>query len=196
MMIQSVHRTVQVVDVNECLLKPDSPKWNKWRPSCHPWADCKNTEGSYDCKCIPGTVGDGRLSGSGCRDVVPPEIQLHGPKQATFKTCKCLNLAGEPFPCMEERDYAAELVAVINKAPWKLCGGEKGTICAMATDKEGRDFRRLDASMITLGPAEVVSGLGTSQVRLRVPHDVTDRAGNRAVTQYREVRNQTHEGAG
>ncbi|PAV57056.1 hypothetical protein WR25_26123 [Diploscapter pachys] len=38
----------EIEDVNECLDKP-----------CHLMAHCRNTMGSYDCKCLPGFKGDG-----------------------------------------------------------------------------------------------------------------------------------------
>ena len=39
------------LDVNECLTTTTN--------NCHSNADCSNTDGSFECKCIVGYVGDG-----------------------------------------------------------------------------------------------------------------------------------------
>ena len=39
-----------ILDVDECAIKTDNCSLN---------ATCKNTEGSFDCSCIPGYVGNG-----------------------------------------------------------------------------------------------------------------------------------------
>ena len=117
---------------------------------------------------------------------MPPEITLLGPKTITLRSCSWLTLDGEPFPCVEERDYAAELAALMKKMPWVLCEGQQGSTCYFATDRQGRETVRLNASSLTVGPAELIPSKGPHK-HFKIPHDAIDAAGNRATTKYREV---------
>lgn len=55
-----------LADIDEC----EDPRMNNcvWR--------CINKEGDFDCICPPGSSGDGRKQGSGCRKVALLEIGL------------------------------------------------------------------------------------------------------------------------
>jgi len=119
-------------------------------------------------------------------DVVPPVITMLGPKRITLRTCKCLTLSGSTFPCAEERDYAAELEDVVRKMQWLLCEGHQGSACFYVTDQKGRENVKLDPSVVTIGPAELVPGAGPHK-HFRVPHNAIDEAGNRARPLYREA---------
>lgn len=46
------------LDINECLTSP-----------CVELAKCKNTAGSFGCTCLFGYHGDGRITGTGCKDI-------------------------------------------------------------------------------------------------------------------------------
>eukprot|EP01137_Pigoraptor_chileana_P015158 Opistho-2@70747 len=63
-------RKVTIVDIDEC----QQPKLSATAHKCDEWASCKNTIGSYTCKCDNGFVGDGFT----CKDITPPTVELKG----------------------------------------------------------------------------------------------------------------------
>eukprot|EP01137_Pigoraptor_chileana_P037331 Opistho-2@34264 len=58
-----------VSDVDEC-----SEKTAWWKHNCNYYASCKNTIGSFECKCDDGFTGDGVR----CNDVTSPVVELKG----------------------------------------------------------------------------------------------------------------------
>jgi hypothetical protein len=113
-----VTRDVIIEDIDECKL--DVSRYETQCPQLIPQCDteagavCKNTNGSYTCKCPKYTSGDGFKfistiqnkdgnfiggpvgynGGVGCRDTSKPIIKLVGPNPKVFRTCKVGGLSG------------------------------------------------------------------------------------------------------
>ncbi|XP_077968014.1 uncharacterized protein LOC120327058 isoform X2 [Styela clava] len=71
-----------------------------WSPACHSYATCKNTVGSYECKCNDGYHGDGKY----CTDIHECDTGTHG---CDLKHGKCINNVGS-YQCICEEGYSGD----------------------------------------------------------------------------------------
>ncbi len=202
----TIKRKIVVTDLDECKLRENDPKYDKWRPQCHPWAQCINTAGGYECRCLDGTEGDGAVAnastlrtqgvfppknikdGSGCRDIVPPVLEVSA-WEKTFQVCKCEGLGGPNTPVPSscpKRDYGQELSDLVLTQNL-IC--TEGWPCFQAYD-DLPDGRRQDlTSRVVMGPTthedvgkrQVKNGKDIRQYVL--PLSVADDAGNRVESQ-------------
>ncbi|XP_067932808.1 fibrillin-1-like [Watersipora subatra] len=69
-------------DVDECALG---------QHTCHEFADCENTENTYNCKCQYGFTGDGHLCQPLCTDSICPYLgqTCHVSRDGTDAECRC-----------------------------------------------------------------------------------------------------------
>ncbi|CAM9345143.1 unnamed protein product, partial [Heterosigma akashiwo] len=194
-------RWVEVQDIDECALGEEAP-CPLCVPRCAPEAVCSNTIGSYTCACPscmkgdgflagkyrPGTAPYGYHGGTGCVDSCPPQIHLAGDNPFVFEVPKIHGLGGpddELAGC--KPDWAAELRRTLERTGGRaLCRAPKGGVCATARDDTGQGTVDL-TERIRVGAPEALPGGGPGEHRFRVPYDVKDAAGNRAVTAHREV---------
>lgn len=193
----TVTREIQVVNANECRLPPGTlAACPECGPRCAPEAACLDEDGSYGCACPAcGRTGDGFLpmpatdpltppsyrNGSGCTDSCAPAITLQGGAVTVFTVCKC---DGPLCAAREAVDWDARVRTMLAKAPGEVCPPGVQFPCAVALDPtlNGKGHRDV-TSRIVVGEPVHLSGLAW-----KIPLDVTDEAGNKAPTVFREVR--------
>ena len=127
-----VTRNVIIDDIDECNL--DAVRFETTCPQLIPQCDtaagaiCKNTNGSYTCKCPKYTSGDGfkfissvkiendhfiggpvgYKGGTGCKDTSKPVIELVGPNPKVIRTCKVGGLSGIMKATKKRSDHKNE----------------------------------------------------------------------------------------
>ena len=212
-----LQRNVVIDDIDECSLDVSQYKnaCPILVPQCdtNAGAKCVNTIGSYSCQCPINTSGDGFkkdtvfpkegtpptsfAGGTGCTDTSKPVITLKGPNPKIFRTCACGGLTGvmnEPVT-EEDRELAAEqrklykddIKAMITSTSGaELCATTQNSKpsaadCVEAIDHTYRGDIDLTSRVVVGEPVQ------KSPMRWSVPYDVTDDAGNKATTVWRDI---------
>eukprot|EP00522_Entomoneis_paludosa_P006402 CAMPEP_0172452704 /NCGR_PEP_ID=MMETSP1065-20121228/10284_1 /TAXON_ID=265537 /ORGANISM="Amphiprora paludosa, Strain CCMP125" /LENGTH=900 /DNA_ID=CAMNT_0013204809 /DNA_START=144 /DNA_END=2846 /DNA_ORIENTATION=- len=175
-------------------------------------ASCLNKIGSYTCQCPKYTSGDGFQSGlsfgandapvgfkggNGCHDTSKPVIELKGPNPKIFRISQCGALSGFMTSKISEHDadlktsqqkhYGDDIKAMIRQtAGAELCATHNQTRpdasdCVKAYDQTYKGRVDLSREVVVGDPTQ------TSMLQWRVPYDVTDSAGNKAETIWRDI---------
>jgi len=143
-----IQRTVVIEDIDECKISANAKALKKFQSACpqliprcdyEAGAECRNTIGSYSCRCPPRTSGDGFLKsadfdfdfdpngtgfpapssfegGTSCVDTSKPVLTVQGPNPKLFRVAKCGGLSGVTSPYSgrgngENEDDKEQLVA-------------------------------------------------------------------------------------
>lgn len=177
-------------------------------------AQCKNTIGSYTCQCPANTSGDGFLKnatfteglpapssfkgGTSCVDTTKPVMTLQGPNPKVFKVCSCGGLDGVMSSTKDGDDdkqlqgeqrklYEADIREMIRAtAGAELCATlgyphPSPSDCVHAVDHTYKGDVDLSDHVMIGEP------VAKSPMHWVVPYDVTDAAGNKAATVYRDI---------
>jgi len=178
-------------------------------------AKCVNTFGSYECKCPEHSKGDGfkkmilsdnfsppesYQGGTSCVDTSKPIIEILGPNPKIFKVSDCGGIRGviggadrasaknNEELCEKQRSkygfYIKDLIQSTTGA--ELCATHHNpnpapTDCIRATDHSYKGVQDITSQVEIGEPVEKF------QHHWSIPHDVTDEAGNKALTVWRDV---------
>eukprot|EP01089_Gocevia_fonbrunei_P015086 TRINITY_DN4310_c0_g3_i1.p1 TRINITY_DN4310_c0_g3~~TRINITY_DN4310_c0_g3_i1.p1 ORF type:complete len:661 (-),score=127.32 TRINITY_DN4310_c0_g3_i1:65-2047(-) len=158
--IDTREREVTVYPINQCVL----PEGHPCRHKCNEMTVCKfhpelTTAPTYSCECPPGFRKEIKDGLTICVDSEPPTINLHGLNPVILKACKVCSWEDPAGEFLEWRD---------------------GGFYAYDITYEGQRINLTD-KVITTGP------IYESENVSYVLYDVSDEAGNKAVTQKRYI---------